>query len=58
MYGYRYDPASGTRFVDETQADVVRRVSDDFIANGTCHGLLSASTPRGFPPSVVVAGTR
>jgi len=49
MYGYRYDPASGTRFVDETQADVVRRVFDDFIAIGTCHGLAQRLNAEDVP---------
>ena len=47
IYGYRYDTASGKRHVDHAQAEVVRRIFADFVANGTCHGIAKRLNTEG-----------
>ncbi|MEZ4503582.1 MAG: recombinase family protein [Dehalococcoidia bacterium] len=48
IYGYRYDPASGQRVVDLVQAQVVRQIFTDFVANGTCHGIAKRLNAEGI----------
>ncbi|MQA00412.1 MAG: hypothetical protein GEU80_13975 [Dehalococcoidia bacterium] len=49
IYGYRYDVESGKREVVEEQAHTVRRIFEDFVANGTCHGIAERLNADGIP---------
>ena len=39
MYGYSYDPDTGTRQIIDPQAAVVRRIFETFIAGRACNGI-------------------
>ena len=39
MYGYAYDPKTGTRQIVEARAAVVRRIFEAFVAGRTCNGI-------------------
>lgn len=49
IYGYTYDSSSGTRNIEPVQARVVRRIFEDFVAGGSCHGIATALNRESTP---------
>ena len=49
LYGYLYDPASGKRKIAPDQADIVRRLFDEFISGASITGLAKALNEDGIP---------
>ena len=52
VIGQRFDwqdPETGQREVDEVRAAVVRRIFEDFVANGTVHGIAKRLNEQGVP---------
>ena len=49
MYGYLYDPETGTRQIVEAQAEVVRRIFEAFVAGRACNGIANDLNCEGIP---------
>jgi site-specific DNA recombinase len=49
IYGYRYDPATGRRDIDEGQATVVLRVFERFVGGGSIVGIVNELNADGIP---------
>ena len=57
VYGYRYSPETGQREVLEDQANVVRRIFEEFCNNASCTVSLQNSTVKGCWRWVGAVGT-
>ena len=49
IFGYHYDPESGTRSVDDEQARVVARLFEDFAAGRSCNRLANDLNEDAIP---------
>ena len=49
MYGYAYDPSTGTRRIINEQATVVRRIFEAFVAGRACNGIANDLNRDGVP---------
>ncbi len=49
IYGYRYDPATGTRHVEPREATVVLEIFESFASSASCHGIAASLNSRGVP---------
>ncbi len=49
IYGYTYDPTTGTRLINHDQAIVVRRIFDGFVNHGSAHGIAKRLNDEGIP---------
>ena len=49
MYGYAYDPSTGTRRISNEQATVVRRIFEAFVAGRACNGIANDLNREGVP---------
>ena len=49
IYGYRYDPATGTRHVEPQEATIVLEIFESFANSASCHGIATSLNARGIP---------
>ena len=49
MYGYAYDPSTGTRRILNEQATVVRLIFEAFVAGRACNGIANDLNRDGIP---------
>jgi site-specific DNA recombinase len=49
IYGYRYDPSTGTRRVEPNEALIVQEVFEAFAGGASCNGLANSLNARGVP---------
>ena len=49
IYGYRYDPATGTRHVEPQEATVVLEIFETFANSASCHGIATSLNAKRRP---------
>ncbi|HZQ34672.1 MAG TPA: recombinase family protein [Dehalococcoidia bacterium] len=57
IYGYDYDPVSGTRRINAEQAAVVQRIFARFCAGGSCHGIAVELRAEGVQALSAIGGS-